>query len=218
MDILIPTEPIPIEPLASYPLTPIEYRIKQMMDQGMPLRQIRQQLHIGWDTFRDHIFEIRKHDAVRNRYERECAMAKKITNEQYAEIFRRHKEENVSQRELADEYGVAPATISNIIKRMGSTQEMLDTLQRATETEAAAEPEQITQTDEPVVMAEEHTAEPPQAVIIAVSEAINHNADQIRKNQSAIRQLQQTNEELQEATHSLVKWLKEVGAYEGIEN
>ena len=184
----------------------------------MPLWRIRQQLRMGEDTFRDHIYEIRKHNAVHDRYERECTMAKKITNEQRVEIYRRNKEENVSQRELADEYGVTPATICGIIKSMNSTQEMLDTLQRVTETEAVEEPEQVTQVDKPAVMGVNYTSEPPQAVVLAVSDAINRNTDQIKKNQSAIRQLQQANEELQEITHSLIQWLKEVGAYEGIEN
>lgn len=76
-----------------------------------------------------------------------------------------------------------------------------------------SKPQEIVQTDKPVTMTEEHTAEAvPDAVIEAVREQIESDELYVESNLSSIRELQQENEKVRTKIAALKKWLAEVSA------
>lgn len=114
---------VTIDPLPQT-LTANEKRVKELLDRGKTVFQIAYKLHMSFEAVRDIIFEIRK---------KECLMAGKprLTQEERAEIYRLYREEGMTQRDLAARYGVTHHTISNIVKKMESVQQMCDALTAA---------------------------------------------------------------------------------------
>lgn len=74
-----------------------------------------------------------------------------------------------------------------------------------------SKPQEIEQTDKPVMMTEEHTVEAvPDAVIEAVREQLASHELFVADNLSSIRKLQQENEQYRTKIAALKKWLAEV--------
>ena len=75
-----------------------------------------------------------------------------------------------------------------------------------------SKPQEIVQTDKPIMMTEEHTAAIPDAVIEALHEQIKSDELYVESNLSSIRELQQENEKVRTKIAALKKWLAEVSA------
>lgn len=196
------------------PLTLNEHRVKDMLDQGRSIFQIAAKLRMGENTVREVIYSIRKKESI---------VAMRIAEEKKARILDLHNQ-GMSQLDISLEVGCAMATVYKVLKRVSDTDKTnaVITEPESTEAEIATEDTEIATelATEPAELvsppAEVIPKEPPQAVILAVSEAINAASDKIDKNLFAICQLQHENEELRNQIESLVNWLKEVGVYEGI--
>lgn len=143
--------------------------------------------------------------------------AKRLTHEERAEIYRLWKEEGLTYRTIAERCGVNPATAGNVVKKMNGTpgksqinKEFDNAVNQMIE---ESKPQEIVQTDKPVTMTEEHTAEAvPDAVIEAVREQIESDELYVESNLSSIRELQQENEKVRTKIAALKKWLAEVSA------
>lgn len=143
--------------------------------------------------------------------------AKRLTHEERAEIYRLWKEGGLTYRTIAERCGVNPATVGNVVKKMNGTsrksqinEEFDNAVNQMIE---ESKPQEIVQTDKPVTMTEEHTAEAvPDAVIEAVREQIESDELYVESNLSSIRELQQENEKVRTKIAALKKWLAEVSA------
>lgn len=188
MSIHIPTEPIPIIQPDSYPLSQTEARVKELLDAGIPHLQIRMKLHLGKETFRDAVFEVRKQEAI---------MAKKLNEEQKAKIMELRKQ-GMTIENIAKELRHSPATVCKALKDILLAEEPAD------------KPEPIAQVAEPVTMTEEHTAEIPEAVIRAVEDKITELNEMIRDNIERISSITEHNTQFAERAAVLERWLREV--------
>lgn len=126
---------IPIE-ASPAPLTDLQKRISALLYKGMPVQLIARQLRIGLDRATDEIYEIRKREAI---------MAGKLTNQQRAAIYQAWKD-GVPQKELAEQYGVCPQAISQLVKKLNKAEKEIEAAPAApaaepTTTPAAAEAE-----------------------------------------------------------------------------
>lgn len=142
--------------------------------------------------------------------------AKRLTHEERAEIYRLWKEEGLTYRTIAERCGVNPATVGNLVKKMNGTprksqinEEFDNAVNQMIE---ESKPQEIVQTDKPVIMTEEHTAAIPDAVIEALREQIKSDELYVESNLSSIRELQQENEQYRTKIAALKKWLAEVSA------
>lgn len=142
--------------------------------------------------------------------------AKRLTHEERAKIYRLWKEEGLTYRTIAERCGVNPATVGNVVKKMNGTprksqinEEFDNAVNQMIE---ESKPQEIVQTDKPVIMTEEHTAAIPDAVIEALREQIKSDELYVESNLSSIRELQQENEQYRTKIAALKKWLAEVSA------
>lgn len=189
---------------AAKPLTYLQRRIMELMQQGKSFGQICGILLIRSDHLRDEIFEIRKYEALMGKG--------KLTNEQRAAIYDAWKG-GITQAELAKQYGVSEQAISQLCKKMEKgkaaafNQSFEDAVNEMIEEmhEMHEEPAEIEQTAEPVVMTEEHTAAPPDAVMDAVRDKIDELQKQVDERATEIALLN-------EKIRSLNAWLTEVQA------
>lgn len=192
---------IHIEPMPQA-LTVVELRVKELLDQGWHYMRIAAKLHISFETCREIIYSIRK---------KECILEMRIAEEKKAQILDLHHQ-GMSQLNISLEVGCALSTVHKVLKQVDTVDAVI-TEPESTDAEPAPE---ITEPQPASPPAEVTPKEPPQAVILAVSDAINTASDKIDKNLFAIRQLEHENAGLRDQIESLIKWLKEVGAYEGI--
>lgn len=139
---------------------------------------------------------------------------------------------NYNQQKIADTLGVGYSTVRRIIAEYtqdGSHTPPAGMLPPAEKPERRTQineefdaavnqmieerkPQEIVQTDKPVMMTEEHTAAVPDAVIEAVREQIESDELYVESNLSSIRELQQENEKVRTKIAALKKWLAEVSA------
>ena len=140
---------------------------------------------------------------------------------------------NYNQQKIADTLGVGYSTVRRIIaeyaqdglytppagmlppaekpERKSQINEEFDNAVNQMIEES--KPQEIVQTDKPVMMTEEHTVEAvPDAVIEAVREQIESDELYVESNLSSIRELQQENEKVRTKIAALKKWLTEVSA------
>ena len=139
---------------------------------------------------------------------------------------------NYNQQKIADTLGVGYSTVRRIIAEYaqdGSHTPPAGMLPPAEKPERKSQineefdnavnqmieeskPQEIVQTDKPVIMTEEHTATVPDAVIEAVREQLASHELYVESNLSSIRELQQENEQYRTKIAALKKWLAEVTA------
>lgn len=194
---------------AAKPLTYLQRRIMELMQQGKSFGQICGILLIRSDHLRDEIFEIRKYEALMGKG--------KLTNEQRAAIYDAWKG-GITQAELAKQYGVSEQAISQLCKKMengkaadvnqafeDAVNKMIEEMHEMHAEPETAEPEEIEQVTEPVVMTDEHTAAPPDAVMDAVRDKIDELQKQVDERAAEIALLN-------EKIRSLNAWLTEVQA------
>ena len=143
--------------------------------------------------------------------------AKRLTHEERAEIYSLWKEEGLTYEAIADRCDICVSTVGKVVKMMNNTpqksqinEEFDNAVNQMIE---ESKPQEIVQTDKPVTMTEEHTAEVvPDAVIEAVREQIESDELHVESNLSSIRELQQENEQYRTKIAALKKWLAEVTA------
>lgn len=146
--------------------------------------------------------------------------AKRLTHEERAEIYRLWKEEGLTYRTIAERCGVNPATVGNVVKKMNGTpgksqinEEFDNAVNQMIE---ESKPQEIVQTDKPVTMTEEHTAEAvPDAVMQAVADKIETLSAVLSDNLLTIKEMQQNNEQIRSELAVLYGWRAE---HEGTEN
>lgn len=190
------------------PFTPVEQRIKAMLDDGVNPFRIALAMHMGIENVRDHIFEIRRKESIN--------MGK--LNEKDRQEIIRLSQEGIPQTEIARQFNVSGACVCKILKKQSkpgiinpefdaAVDEMIADAKTA---DAENKPEPIKQTAEPVTMTEEHTAEIPEAVIRAVTDKISMLHGTIVANKGCIERLTQQNENYEACISVLEAWLKEV--------
>ena len=167
--------------------------------------RIAAKLRISFETCRDIIYSIRKKESI---------LEMRIAEDKKAQILDLHNQ-GMSQLNISLEVGCALSTVCKILKQVAGDDTTDAVIAEPESTDAEPEPE-ITEPQPASPPAEVTAKEPPQTVILAVSDAINTASDKIDKNLFAIRQLEHENEDLRDQIRSLIDWLKEVGAYEGI--
>ena len=135
----------------------------------------------------------------------------KLTAETVSRI-REMKDNGNTMREIAEECGCGVSTVNHICNgRKSQINEEFDAAVNQMIDES--KPQEIAQTDKPVTMTEEHTAEAvPDAVIEAVREQLASHELYVESNLSSIRELQQENEQYRTKIAALKKWLAEVSA------
>lgn len=134
--------------------------------------------------------------------------------ENLKEKVREMKEQGMKNADIAREMGISASRVSQIIKELGIApaqinEEFDNAVNQMIE---ESKPQEIVQTDKPVIMTEEHTAAVPDAVIEAVREQIESDELHVESNLSSIRELQQENEDIRTKIAALKKWLAEVSA------
>ena len=155
-------------------LTPVQKRIKVLLDEGKSLMQIAYAVRMGQRYVREEIFEIRKWESFMGRG--------KLDNAKRIEIYNEWKN-GTTQKKLAEQYGVSLKTINTIIVNPNR-----------------AKPAQINQEFEDAVdqMIEEHensaNAESeslPDCVINAIRFRLRDLEEEIRMRKERIAELQQ---------------------------
>lgn len=87
-------------------LTANEKRVKELLDSGKTVFQIAYKLHMGFETVREIIFDIRKKESI---------MKKRITDEQRELILELHRQ-GMKQLAISAEVDVSQSAVCNIIK------------------------------------------------------------------------------------------------------
>lgn len=194
---------------AAKPLTYLQRRIMELMQQGKSFGQICGILLIRSDHLRDEIFEIRKYEAIMGKG--------KLTNEQRAAIYDAWKG-GITQAELAKQYGVSEQAISQLCKKMenGKAAAVNQAFEDAVN-EMIAEAKEPEFTNEDTIEDTSDTIEAtkpevPEAVLKAVQDKIDSLATQIAVNCERIESITEQNDRMKERSEALQKWLKEVKA------
>ena len=209
-DCIIPRHvPIPHDPVTLYGNA---RAVRALQQDGLGKWAIIKKLRISEETYNDAVYEINKAKAVSEIIEEEeMARGIKLTAETVSRI-REMKDNGNTMREIAEECGCGVSTVNHICNgRKSQINEEFDAAVNQMIDES--KPQEIAQTDKPVTMTEEHTAEAvPDAVIEAVREQLASHELYVESNLSSIRELQQENEQYRTKIAALKKWLAEVSA------
>ena len=134
---------------------------------------------------------------------------KKIDEETCQQIINMWMNHNYSQQKIADTLGIGYSTVRRTITEYteNGAHTPPDGMLLPPEPEKPTEIEQVA---EPVVMTEEHTAEPvPDAVLKAVSDKIEALSEVLSDNLLTVKKLQQDNEQIRSELAVLYGWRAE---------
>lgn len=171
-------------------LTPVQKRIKELLDDGKSLMQIAYAVRMVQKYVREEIFEIRKWESFMGRG--------KLDNEKRIEIYNEWKN-GTTQKKLAEQYGVSLKTINKIIVNLNRAkpaqinQEFEDAVdQMIEEHENSANAEKTFENaKENSENAESEPESLPDCVINAVRFRLRDLEEEIRMRKERIAELQQ---------------------------
>lgn len=204
--------------------TETEALVFDLIQQGLNYMQIAKRLHLSFEYVRDIIYEIRKQEAI---------TMGKLSNTEKAAIFQSWKN-GTSQTELAAQYSVSVAAISQLVRRLGKAEnEIMQSGQTADapkpgiinpEFDAAVDAmiaeSKSADAEEKSVIAEveKSSADIPDCVLYAVDcriaeldRRLQEFADQKAKLEHDLRRLQQNIESAQDEHDRLADWSLDAG-------
>lgn len=212
-DCIIPKHvPIPHDPVTLYGNA---RAVRALQREGLGKWAIIKKLRISEETYNDAVYEINKAKAVSEIIEEEeMARGIKLTAETVSRI-REMKDNGNTMREIAEECGCGVSTVNHICNgRKSQINEEFDAAVNQMIEES--KPQEIVQTDKPIMMTEEHTVEAvPDAVMQAVADKIETLSAVLSDNLLTIKKMQQDNEQIRSELAVLYGWRAE---HEGAEN
>lgn len=212
-DCIIPKHvPIPHDPVTLYGNA---RAVRALQREGLGKWAIIKKLRISEETYNDAVYEINKAKAVDeiNGIAPKKRKRRKIMIENLKEKVREMKEQGMKNVDIAREMGISAGRVSQIIKELGIApaqinEEFDNAVNQMIE---ESKPQEIVQTDKPIMMTEEHTVEAvPDAVIEAVEQYVAHMENIVAGNLDEIRSLQQANEVYRTKIAAARTWLAEV--------